>query len=70
MLRAISALAASVGDEIMRALDVQVIDFGVEVIEVDALDDIKTGGFRCYDHSGSNSCGIDKGQRAIEHVPL
>ena len=60
----------AVGNEIVRTVDVQIIDIAGEVFMFDAFHYIETRGFCCQHHSGPNRGGGNEGQRAAEHVSL
>ena len=60
----------AVGDEIMRALDVQVVDLRHRFLVVDSRDDVERGMFRGHDHSGADRRGGNEWQRSGEQMPL
>src|SRR5438270_13727339 len=73
--RAPEAVNRVVGDdaasnEVMRALDVEIIDLARVWLSLDALHDVEAVRVGRDHHAGSDSRSRDEGQRALVHEPL
>src|SRR5947208_1674175 len=58
------------GNEVVRALDVEIIDLARVWLSLDALHDVEAVRVGRDHHAGSDSRSRDEGQRALVHEPL